>query len=83
MYSEVTNICMHSHKTAVLCRSGSIIHKQAVSKLQAPMLRKKAVLQQLADAAAAGIDADLQQQSSQRKHRSFAELAAHDSMADL
>lgn len=51
-------------------------------ELAAPRLMKKAVLQQLEEAKAAGIDADFSQQTSKRS-KSLAQLAENDDMVDL
>ena len=50
----------------------------------APRLQKKIVLQQIKEAAAAGLDADLiKDVSIGRRHQSFAKLAENDDMVDL
>ena len=52
--------------------------------LMAPRLQKKIVLQQVEEAAAAGVDAAIiKNPSNGRKQQSLAQLAKHDSMVDL
>lgn len=52
--------------------------------LEAPRLQKKIVMQQIKEAAAAGLDADLiKDPSTGRKQQSLAKLAEHDDMVDL
>lgn len=52
--------------------------------LVAPRLQKKVVMQQIKEAAAAGLDADLiKDPSLGRKQQSLAKLAEHDDMVDL
>ena len=58
------------------------VQKGTLKQLRVPMLKKKAVLQQLEEAAAAGIDVDMAPPSS-IKQVSFEQLAAADEMADL
>ena len=50
----------------------------------APRLQKKIVMQQIQEAAAAGLDADMFQDASiGRRQQSFAKLAENDDMVDL
>jgi len=50
----------------------------------APRLQKKIVLQQVEEAAAAGVDAAvIKKPTNGRKQQSLAQLAKHDSMVDL
>ena len=58
------------------------VQKGTLKQLRVPMLKKKAVLQQLEEAAAAGIDVGMEPPSS-TKQMSFEQLAAADEMADL
>jgi hypothetical protein len=52
--------------------------------LVAPRLQKKIVLQQVEEAAAAGVDAAvIKKPINGRKQQSLAQLAKHDSMVDL
>ena len=60
------------------------LQQGTLKDLVAPRLQKKIVLQQVEEAAAAGVDADLiKNPSSGRKQQSLAQLAEHDDMVDL
>ena len=60
------------------------LQQGTLKDLAAPRLQKKIVLQQVEEAAAAGVDADLiKNPFSGRKQRSLAQLAEHDEMVDL
>ena len=52
-------------------------------ELAAPRLMKKAVLKQMEEAKAAGVDADFSQQTASRRSKSLAQLAENDDMVDL
>ena len=52
-------------------------------ELAAPRLMKKAVLKQMEEAKAAGVDADFGQQPASRHSKSLAQLAENDVMVDL
>lgn len=60
------------------------LQQGTLKDLVAPRLQKKIVLQQVEEAAAAGVDADLiKNRFNGRKQQSLAQLAEHDDMVDL
>lgn len=59
------------------------LQQGTLRELAAPRLLKKAVIQQMEEARAAGVDADFDQQTAPRSRKSFAQLAENDDMVDL
>ena len=60
------------------------LQQGTLKDLVAPRLQKKIVLQQVEEAAAAGVDADLtKNRFTGRKQQSLAQLAEHDDMVDM
>ena len=58
------------------------LQQGTLRELAAPRLMKKAVLQQMEEAKAAGVDANFSQQTAKRS-KSLAQLAENDDMVDL
>lgn len=60
------------------------LQQGTLKDLVAPRLQKKIVIQQIKEAEAAGLDADLiKDVSTGQRQQSFAKLAEHDDMVDL